>query len=195
MSAARSGAPRRIPNEGSHPPALKCQRATLMGDPSSFGGGGGITRHLLVPRPSGRRCAAFGSAPGAARRTPNGGSHPPRLKCQRATLMGDPSSFGGGGEITRHLLVPRPSGRRCAAFGSAPGAVRRTPNGGSHPTGLKCQRATLMGDPSSFGGGGGNRTPVRGSSAFGSTCLVSLLYLAAGCPTDRACRTASPVRF
>ena len=52
-----------------------------------------------------------------------------------------------------------------------------------------------MKNKQNIGGGGGNRTRVRKSSAFGSTCVVDRLYLTEYRPTDRARSTAIPVSF
>ncbi len=74
---------------------------------------------------------------------------------------------------------PRPTGHRrfSPMFGHAPRAARRTRNAGPHPHHIRqIKKGHPVGDPCLFGGGGGNRTRVRKSSAIGSTCLSSLLF-------------------
>ena len=53
------------------------------------------------------------------------------------------------------------------------------------PTTAKQKRPRWSRGLSLFGGGGGNRTPVREHSAIGTTCLVSSLALASRHPTNR----------
>src|SRR5690348_8057712 len=81
-------------------------------------------------------------------------------------------SFGGGGGNARPIHGPRP---RCARA-----RLRRSkivPDNfverGSLPNPPPAQmKRPARGGPVSFGGGGGNRTPVRRRSAPGATCLA-----------------------
>jgi hypothetical protein len=61
----------------------------------------------------------------------------------------------------------------------------RTRNAASHPHRSAKQKGPHEAAPSSFGGGGGNRTRVREPSAPGSTCLSASIDLTERYPTGR----------
>jgi hypothetical protein len=103
--------------------------ATDGRDELKDGGEGGITRRIPAPRPFGAALRAFGIAPGDPRRTPYppGGSKPPFTIFKQGTSKTGPLfEDGGEGGITPYIHVLHPPGRRCAAFGFAPGKWRRT---------------------------------------------------------------------
>lgn len=85
--------------------------------------------------------------------------------------------FGGGGGITRPILGPRPSGRRAAAFGGAPGAARRPRYVGSLPTARTNQMLTTEGDHLVFMVEAAGIEPASVSPPpAGSTCVVCLRF-------------------
>jgi len=110
-------------------------------------------------------------------------------KKERAA-RGGPFMFGGGGGNARRC-APRPSlmlrtgvtalRRPALACGSLvePGTRALIHTDSQNAEGPP------KGDPSSFGGGGGNRTRVREPSAPGSTCLSASIDLTERYPTGR----------
>ena len=107
---------------------------------------------------------------------PNAGSHPHHGQTKKGHL---PVTLRclveAAGRRLRHPCLPRhlyiPVHRRTQrGFSSAPRPNKKGPPAG---------------DPSLFGGGGGNRTRVREFSAIGSTCLSRSISLTACYPTGR----------
>jgi hypothetical protein len=90
-----------------------------------------------------------------------------------------PVGCGGGGGIARLSRCIReslgPSGPPCTAWRPARAVLAGRTQWGPHPPRLHQTKMAPSGCHSLFGGGGGNRTPVRKSSTDSSTYLVRLI--------------------